>query len=78
MAQNLIGYESSGGGPSAHAAISRVTRGNGPTNPISGDPINSIVVGSPNRFNMPLKAQKNSANGGIGVSYSNVILAGPE
>lgn len=31
-----------------------------------------MVENSPNR----LKAQTNAANGGIGVSYSNVVLAG--
>ena len=43
----------------------------GPTdNMISGGGV--LIEATPNR----LKAQTNAANGGIGVSYSNVVLAG--
>lgn len=62
-------YENSGGGPTQNPVV----RGSRSTAP-------NIISGAPNTLDMPvqphLKAQANMANGGIGVSYSNVVLAG--
>jgi hypothetical protein len=36
-----------------------------------------IQHGAINKLNSQLKADANAANGGVGVSYSNVVLGGP-